>query len=51
MKEKINELIRQLQNKAKPSFENGIFNKDNANYNTGLSEGIDALLELLEEVE
>ena len=51
MKEKINQLIEELKGKARPNFENGKFNKDNANFNTGLNEGIDALMELLEEVE
>ena len=44
------EVIEKLKKKAstRPIIVNGIFNKDNANYNTGINEAIDLLYELIE---
>lgn len=46
---KIEQIIDNLKEKAshRPVFENGVFNKDNANYQTGIEKALTELYNLL----
>ena len=49
--EEILQMVDELKSKSRPFLENGHFNKDNANFNTGLNEGIDILYKFLADKE